>query len=104
MARDALWEKVARQFKADCRMSNARCWLCLNRGDHEMAGIDYDAPRHSPHGFEADHKKPWISHPHLRYSRENLRASHTRCNRARRESGESLNSEAVQHEWVKPDW
>jgi hypothetical protein len=71
-------------------------------GDWENAAIDYDAKPLSPNAFEADHFYPRNTHPHLAYSLENLRASHSRCNRQRHD--EEIKQTAPQQVWVKPDW
>lgn len=91
------------KFKAYCRARNTLCHLCVARGDLEHAQIDYAAPRFIPNSFEADHKKSWEHYPHLRYEWNNLAASHSRCNRQRRDEVLS-ESDAPQQVWVKPDW
>jgi 5-methylcytosine-specific restriction endonuclease McrA len=96
------WRALAAKFRAMCRASGTRCHLCILRGDWENAAIDYDAKPLSPNAFEADHFYPRNTHPHLAYSLENLRASHSRCNRQRRD--EEIKQTAPQQVWVKPDW
>jgi hypothetical protein len=60
--------------------------------------IDYRAKRYEPNSFEADHAYPVSTHPQFAYDPARLRASHSRCNRARR-------AEEITHgEWVRPDW
>jgi hypothetical protein len=96
------WKQLRTKFKAHCRALNALCWICVGRGDIEHAQIDYDAEPLRPLAFEADHFKPWSTHPYLAYEWVNLRASHVRCNRARRDEEATLVD--AQREWVKPDW
>ena len=93
-------QQLRARFKAECRMRNALCWICVERGDIEFAQIDYDAPPLTPNAFELDHFKPWDTHPHLRYMPANCRPSHSRCNRQR---GRQMQTNAEQV-WVKPDW
>ncbi|QCG77810.1 HNH endonuclease [Gordonia phage Reyja] len=52
------------------------CYLC-----HQP--IDYDAPANTPDAFEADHKLPLSTHPHLANDPTNLGPTHHRCNRGR---------------------
>jgi 5-methylcytosine-specific restriction endonuclease McrA len=93
------WAKLRARFKDHCRRTNARCYLCIARGDYEHAVIDYTAPARTPHAFEADHAAPVGTNPHLAYAWSNLRASHARCNRQK-----GTNDVVEQHVWVKPDW
>lgn len=96
---DYRWDQLKAAFKANCRTTGAKCWLCILRGDVEHADIDYSAPPQSSNAFEADHYYPWDSFPHLRYQWSNLRASHARCNRQRRND-----MPGPPQAWVKPDW
>lgn len=89
-------------FKGRCRTSNALCHLCVARGDSENAAIDYRAKPQSPNAFEADHYHPVETHPQLAYEVSNLRASHSRCNRQRRD--ELVKDLGTQQVWVKPSW
>lgn len=52
------------------------CHLC-----HQP--IDYDAPANTDDAFEADHKHPTSTHPHLADDPTNLAPSHHKCNRRR---------------------
>jgi 5-methylcytosine-specific restriction endonuclease McrA len=94
------WERLAVKFRAYCRSRNALCHICIARGDIENAQIDYHAKRFSPNSFEVDHVKPWSLYPQLRYEWRNLAASHSRCNRQRRDE---LLAPAGQV-WVKTNW
>lgn len=110
------WDQLARKFKAQCRMRNALCHLCIIRGDIENALIDYGAKPLSPNAFEADHIKPRTTHPELRFIWANLAPSHSRCNRQRRDlslveyaamfgiNADAANPAMRQPDWVKPDW
>ncbi|OBA57313.1 hypothetical protein A5647_24170 [Mycobacterium sp. 1100029.7] len=93
------WSQLKAKFKTHCRMINAPCHLCVLRGDAEHAAIDYDAPANTARAFDADHYHPRSTHPQLAYEWSNLRASHVRCNRQRRD--EPVPEPQV---WVKPDW
>jgi hypothetical protein len=95
------WKQLKKKFRSVCRASNALCHLCVARGDLENAVIDYDAPPLSPRAFEPDHIHSPLTHPWLRYEWSNLAASHSRCNRQRRD--EPL-AQQQQQQWVKPDW
>lgn len=111
------WEQIQRRFKAQCRMRNSLCHLCILRGDIENALIDYSAKPLNPNAFEADHIRPRATHPELRFVWNNLAPSHSRCNRQRRDLslteyaalfGISVDPDpnviARQPDWVKPDW
>jgi 5-methylcytosine-specific restriction endonuclease McrA len=97
-----LWERLARRYKEYCRIRNLPCHLCIRRGDIENAAIDYSAKPNTAWAFEPDHIKPRSTHPELRLVQGNLAPSHVRCNRQR--GDRSLNLEARQPDWVKPDW
>ncbi|WP_434056518.1 HNH endonuclease [Georgenia sunbinii] len=45
--------------------------------------IDYSLPPGHPDVFNADHIKPWSTHPHLREDPANLAAAHASCNKSR---------------------
>lgn len=96
------WRKLKKQFKGRCRRSNAVCHLCVARGDMERAVIDYDAPPLAPWSFEPDHLQPVETHPHLALVEANLAASHSRCNRQRR--NELLKAIAAPRQWVRPNF
>lgn len=83
--------KVKGEFRARCKASRARCWLC-----HQA--IDYDAPPQTPEAFEPDHYHPVSTHRHLAYDITNLRPSHCRCNRSR------CNTPPEQGKWVPANW
>jgi 5-methylcytosine-specific restriction endonuclease McrA len=95
------WVRLKARFRDYCKRSNALCHICIQRGDIEHAVIDYAAKSQSPNAFEVDHIMPWSTHPHLRYEWANLAASHSRCNRQRRDD---MNPTVQQQVWVKPDW
>jgi 5-methylcytosine-specific restriction endonuclease McrA len=96
------WRQTKDRFRDRCRRSNALCHLCIARGDLENAAIDYHAKPQSPNAFEADHYYPVVTHPHLAYEESNLRASHSRCNRQRRD--EVVKEYGTQQVWVRPSW
>jgi hypothetical protein len=95
----AAWFDLRRRFKHHCRITGARCHLCIARGASlEESLIDYVNPRR-PKSFEADHYWPAETHPHLFLSWNCLRASHQRCNRQR-----GSKPAEPQGEWCRPDW
>lgn len=87
-----LERKVKGEFRFRCQAQRARCAYCRQK-------IDYSAPRNHPESFEAAHKYPVKSHPHLAYDIELLRPSHSKCNRSA--GAEILDEEA---QWVIADW
>jgi 5-methylcytosine-specific restriction endonuclease McrA len=99
---DWQWKQLRIRFKAHCRARNAPCWICVERGaDPSFARIDYNAAPYDPSSFNADHARSWEEYPHLRYTFENLRASHRRCNLQRGKRPHTGDGE--QHGWVKPE-
>lgn len=60
---------------------------CVRRGTLHAgcAGnpIDYDAPANAAESYEADHFHSVSTHPQLANDPENLRPSHSGCNRSR---------------------
>lgn len=70
------WRQIASAFRDRCRANNAPCWLCGQ-------AIAYDAAAQTESAFEADHKLPVETHPHLAFMPSNLRPSHSSCNRSR---------------------
>lgn len=83
--------KVKGEFRERCKVRKARCAHCRQP-------IDYRLPRNHPDSFEADHRHPVSTHPHLGYDINNLLPSHSRCNRSR---------QAKPYEgdkWVEANW
>jgi len=85
------WRQVAQQFRARCAAVSAPCWIC---GQH----IDYAAAPQTESAFEADHKMPVETHPHLAFMPSNLRPSHSSCNRSRG------TKPIVAGPWARADW
>jgi len=85
------WRKVAAEFRTRCARVDAPCWLCGQK-------IDYTARSQTESAFEADHRLPVETHPHLAYMPSNLMASHSACNRSRG------SRPVVTGPWVNPDW
>jgi len=96
------WKKLKKQFRDRCRRSNALCHLCVARGDMVRAPIEYGAPPLSPWSFEPDHIDPVETHPHKALLESNLKPSHSRCNRQRRD--DLLSEIDPSRVWVKADW
>jgi 5-methylcytosine-specific restriction endonuclease McrA len=70
------WRQIAAEFRVQCAKVQAPCWLCGQP-------IDYNAQAQTAPAFEADHRHPVNTHPHLAFMRSNLRPSHSSCNRSR---------------------
>ncbi|WP_158170965.1 HNH endonuclease [Rhodococcus sp. JT-3] len=70
------WRKIRANHRAMCQARNAPCWLCGQQ-------IDYDAPANAAESYEADHFHSVSTHPQLANDPENLRPSHSGCNRSR---------------------
>lgn len=87
----AAYQKLKRDYRHECQQRQSPCWLC-------RAHIDYAAPFGTPDSFEPDHYWPVSVRPDLALSRENLRPSHMKCNRARKDAL------PTQTEWVRPAW
>jgi len=86
-----LERKVKGEFRYRCEQRKARCAYCRQK-------IDYKAPRNHPESFEAAHKLPVKTHPHLAYDINNFIPSHSRCNR-------SAGAEPFEdHPWVEANW
>ena len=87
-----LERRVKGEFRARCKLQNKRCVHCNQP-------IDYSAPRNHPESFEADHRYPVSTHPHLGYDPGNLMPSHSRCNRTRQDKPyQPMDS------WVPANW
>jgi 5-methylcytosine-specific restriction endonuclease McrA len=85
------WRKVKTEFRARCQAANARCWVCPQP-------IGYQAEPMARNSFEADHRLPVATHPHLEHDITNLAPSHLSCNRARRDKA------PLPGQWVVADW
>jgi len=85
------WRSIKREFFNRCRAVKATCVHCDQP-------IDYNAQPQSANAFEADHRLPVKSHPHLAYAISNLQPSHASCNRVR--GDRPMQSSA----WVPADW
>jgi 5-methylcytosine-specific restriction endonuclease McrA len=85
------WRQIAAKFRQRCAAVDAPCWLCGQP-------IDYTAKPQTESAFEADHKLPVETHPHLAFMTGNLRPSHSSCNRSRG------SKPAVVGDWVSADF
>ena len=85
------WRELAKKFKAHAAAHNLACVHCRQP-------IDYNAKPGTPSAFEADHRKPLATHPHLAYVWSNIDPSHSSCNRSRGSQA------ADQGEWVAANW
>jgi 5-methylcytosine-specific restriction endonuclease McrA len=106
------WKELSQRFKAYSKSRKLPCWLheyglCVFHG----APIDYSAAPMAPMGFETDHIKPRVTHPHLMMMWENLAASHSKCNRTRGATPVALetdsntsNGVSAKPVWVRPTW
>ena len=79
LLRDPRWKRVRMlAFKRD-KAKGAACWVCGGR-------IDYDAPMSSYRdAYEADHRKPRSKFPELAFELSNIKPSHVKCNRSRKD-------------------
>lgn len=71
--------RSTRRYKQLARQLASRrlpCWLCGQP-------IDYTLPRDHADAFSVDHKEPLSKRPDLAEDPRNLRAAHSRCNKAR---------------------
>jgi hypothetical protein len=93
------YQRLRRRFREVCRRTNARCYICIARGNYEMAGIDYSATS-GPWMFEVHHIRSVEEYPELVLCWENLAASHRRCNR---QLG-TKDLETQGGRWIKPTW
>lgn len=66
-----------RALAEDCKLTYG--WTCHLCGQP----IPPHVPTRDPLAYQADHVKPYDTHPALRMALHNLRPSHRRCNRAR---------------------
>jgi 5-methylcytosine-specific restriction endonuclease McrA len=87
-----LERQLKQRFKQRCRQQRLRCAYCRQP-------IDYDAPRNAAKSFEAAHKLPVKTHPHLGYDESNLMPSHSKCNRA-----EGAKPFEESQQWTVADW
>lgn len=71
------WRREHAAFKAECKRTNAECWLC--RGS--KGPIDYNTHR-MPLSFSADHITPTSLGGHAT-RRANLKPAHYGCNSSR---------------------
>jgi 5-methylcytosine-specific restriction endonuclease McrA len=65
-----------RRLAADLRARRSPCWLCGQP-------INYSLPPSDPASFSVDHVEPLSKRPDLAEEPTNLRAAHSRCNKAR---------------------
>jgi 5-methylcytosine-specific restriction endonuclease McrA len=72
---DYRWKRVAKAQKAKRRP----CYHCGQP-------IDYELKWPHPASFSADHLKPWVRHPELRYDPGNVVSTHLRCNQSKGDS------------------
>jgi 5-methylcytosine-specific restriction endonuclease McrA len=66
---DRQWRAVAKAQRA----KHLPCWHCGQP-------IDYTLKWPDPNSFSADHLKPYVRHPELRYDPGNVVSSHLLCN------------------------
>lgn len=86
------FKQASREHVNDDGSTGAHCWRCKQP-------IDYDARPNTPSAFEADHRHPLITHPHLAFIWSNLRPCHCSCNRSR--GAQVVIDEG---EWIQADW
>jgi hypothetical protein len=98
------WQVIRRQFRDACMHRALPCHIC-------RLPIDYALPSQHPHAFEVDHARSVAEYPHLAYEWNNLRPSHSKCNRTRPKgkasdhpSHTSSHAPHTPHVWVRPTW
>jgi hypothetical protein len=98
------WQVIRRQFREACMYRALPCHIC-------GMPIDYSLPSQLPEAFEVDHRYSVAEYPDLAYSWNNLRPSHSRCNRSRPKGSASdpprSNGSHAPHigsAWVRPTW
>lgn len=69
-------KKLRQQLRQQHAENNTPCYLCGQP-------IDYTAPPHTPNACDLDHIHPTSTHPHLENDPNNIKPTHTNCNRAR---------------------
>jgi len=89
----AEWRRLRVQcFRRD-KTANARCWIC-------GGAIDYSIrPSSTPDAWEPDHRFSVKTHPELAEVPDNVRPSHRRCNRAKRDKAGINELGAPSREW-----
>lgn len=74
--RSARARKFRSEMKSQWEPVNEACIFC------GQADIDWHGPANAPQSFEIHHVKDPENFPHLEFDPSNVRASHSRCNRA----------------------
>jgi len=69
---DYRWKRTAKAQKA----KRLPCFHCGQPIDYTLVWPD-------PQSFSADHLKPWVNHPELRYDPGNVVSSHLLCNQTK---------------------
>ena len=69
---DYRWKRIAKAQKA----KHLPCYHCGQP-------IDYTLKWPHPESFSADHLKPWVNNPSLRYDPGNVVSSHLLCNQSK---------------------
>lgn len=72
-----------RNLRNTVRREEPLCWLC---------GLPWNPDARAPHpaSYSLDHVLPCEHYPELRYQRDNARAAHLGCNRARANGPDAL--------------
>lgn len=81
------------QFKEDCRLVDAPCWLCTELIDYDADGTKDD------YAFHLDHFWPWKQFPQYRDDPENFRPSHRLCNIRRGEEMPRPDLGSLSRDW-----
>ena len=84
MSRSGRWKQIRKLAYDRDRKANAVCHICNQPIDYSLT------PSSAPNAYEPDHIIPVVKHPELELDLKNIKASHTRCNRAR---GDGTNGE-----------
>lgn len=82
--RASQWPKVARMCKERDEKSQAKCWICGGTIDYNASNNPSNS-RYSPDAYEPDHVLSVAEYPELELDMDNIKASHSSCNRSRRD-------------------
>ena len=83
-SRSGRWKQIRKLAYDRDRKAKAVCHICNQPIDYSLT------PSSAPNAYEPDHIIPVAKQPELELDLKNIKASHTRCNRAR---GDGTNGE-----------
>ena len=86
MGRASGWKRIRKMTWDRDRKNNAPCHICGQPINYLLE------PSSAPEAYEPDHIIPVAKNPELELDLNNIKASHTRCNRTR---GDGTNGENI---------